>query len=56
MPTLVKTLTPSPIQEECLNNDKETIQDLSSSKDKDASEEHFIRKVVGRKVNGVEQV
>jgi len=56
MPTLVKTLTPSPIQEECLNNDKESIQDLRSSKDKDASEEHFIRNIVGRNVNGVEQV
>jgi len=55
VPTLVKTLTPSPIQEECLNNDKETIQDLPSSKDKDASEEHFMRKVVGRNVNEVEQ-
>lgn len=56
VPALVKTLTPSPIQEECLNNDKETIQDLPSFKDKDASEEHFMRKVVGRNVNEVEQV
>jgi len=56
MPTLVKTLTPSPIQEECLKNDKETIQDFPSSKDKDASEEDFMEKVVGRNVNVVEQV
>ena len=56
MPTIVKALTPSPIQEECLKNDKETIQDLPSSKDKDASEELFIKKVVGRNVNEMEEV
>lgn len=56
MPTLVKALTPSPIQGECLKNDKETIQDLPSSKDKDASVEDFMKKIVGRIVNEVEQV
>ena len=56
MPTIVKGLTPSPIQEECLKSDKETFQDLPSSKDKDASDEGFMKKVVGRNGNEVEQV
>ena len=56
MPTLVKELTPSPVPEDCLNYDKETIKDLPSSKDKDASEQHFMKKVVGRNENEVEQV
>ena len=57
MPTLVKELTPSPVPEECLNNDMEIIEDLQiSSKDKDTSEEHFMKKVVGRNENEVEQV
>ena len=56
VPTLVKELTPSPVPEECLNNNKETIENLPSSKDKDASEEHFMKKFVERNENEVEQV
>ena len=56
VPALVKELTPSPVTEECLNNDKETIEDLPSYKDKDASEAHLMKKFVERNENEVEQV
>ncbi|KAJ7333796.1 hypothetical protein OS493_015887 [Desmophyllum pertusum] len=52
IPTLVKTLTPSPIHEECLKKDEESICDLPPSKDK--SDEDFMAKAGVKEVEKVE--
>ena len=51
IPTLVKTLTPSPIHEECLKKDEESICDLPPSKDK--SDEDFMAKAGVKEVEKV---
>ena len=56
IPTLVKTLVPSPIHKECLSKDKDSSHGLPSCNDKDVSVEDFTEKVVGKIVKELEEV
>lgn len=57
IPTLVKTLVPSPVHEECLKKYKGNSHDMPSCKDKDKSSmDDLVENVVEKIVKEVEKV